>query len=121
LEEIGAEFIEVPRKVGFHPSDHHKFKSGDDIGKKPAVPAYNKDRLKKISETSAASEDDKAPFEESDSNKIITGMQVEHQRFGQGKVISIEGYGPSRKATVFFPAVGQKQLLLKFARLRIIE
>ncbi len=44
------------------------------------------------------------------------GMDVEHQLFGKGKVLKIEG----GKATVFFPKVGQKQLLLKFARLNIL-
>lgn len=44
-----------------------------------------------------------------------------HQRFGQGKVLNVEGKGDNRKATVFFPAVGQKQLILKYARLKIID
>jgi DNA helicase-2/ATP-dependent DNA helicase PcrA len=51
---------------------------------------------------------------------IQTGMEVEHERFGKGKVISLEGSGPNTKATVFFPGVGQKQLLLRFARLKIV-
>lgn len=121
LEEIDSAYIELPRKVGFHPSDHHKFRSNDDRAAKPALHGLGADRLKKENELPAASDENKIPFEESDGSKIVTGMQVEHHRFGQGKVISIEGYGPNRKATVFFPAVGQKQLLLKFARLRIVE
>jgi DNA helicase-2/ATP-dependent DNA helicase PcrA len=51
---------------------------------------------------------------------LQVGMMVEHDRFGQGKVLQIEGEGSNRKATVFFPAVGQKQLLLKFAKLRVL-
>jgi DNA helicase II / ATP-dependent DNA helicase PcrA len=47
-------------------------------------------------------------------------MQVTHERFGHGKVINVEGDGQNRKATVFFQSAGQKQLLLKFARLKII-
>jgi DNA helicase-2/ATP-dependent DNA helicase PcrA len=46
-------------------------------------------------------------------------MMVEHQRFGVGKVIKIEGVSPNKKATVFFQHAGQKQLLLKFAKLKI--
>lgn len=57
----------------------------------------------------------------SDTEAITTGMEVMHERFGQGKVVSIEGVGPNKKATVFFPSIGQKQLLLRFARLQIIE
>jgi len=44
---------------------------------------------------------------------------VEHQRFGNGKVLKVEGAGQNKKATVFFRAVGQKQLLLRFAKLKI--
>ena len=57
----------------------------------------------------------------SDPSSIVTGMQVTHERFGVGKVINIEGEGQNRKATVFFQSAGQKQLLLKFARLKILN
>lgn len=56
----------------------------------------------------------------SDPTSIVTGMQITHERFGVGKVINVEGEGQNRKATVFFQSAGQKQLLLKFARLKII-
>lgn len=52
-------------------------------------------------------------------DKIQSGMVVEHQRFGEGKVLKIEGIAPNLKATVFFQNTGQKQLLLKFAKLKI--
>jgi DNA helicase II / ATP-dependent DNA helicase PcrA len=51
-----------------------------------------------------------------DTSKIIVGAEVVHERFGKGKVLSIE----DGKATVFFPSEGQKQLLLKFAKLDVI-
>ena len=54
-------------------------------------------------------------------NKIQVGMTVEHGKFGRGKVMAVEGEGDSRKAIVFFDGVGQKQLLLKFAKLTIVE
>ena len=47
-------------------------------------------------------------------------MEVEHPKFGRGKVMLIEGRENDRKATVFFQGVGNKQLLLKFAKLRIL-
>jgi len=49
------------------------------------------------------------------------GMNVEHERFGKGKVINIEGKATDKKAMVFFEGFGQKQLLLKFAKLKIIN
>jgi len=59
-------------------------------------------------------------FAASDSNAIQAGMHIEHQRFGKGKVLHLEGEAPNIKATVFFQNVGQKQLLLKFAKLKIV-
>lgn len=49
------------------------------------------------------------------------GMDVEHEKFGFGKIISLEGTLPDVKATVFFQGLGNKQLLLKFAKLRIVK
>lgn len=54
-----------------------------------------------------------------DPDEINVGSEVLHARFGKGKVLSIEGNEQNRKATVFFPSAGQKQLLLKFAKLEL--
>ena len=51
---------------------------------------------------------------------IMPGMVVQHEKFGRGKVIAVDGAGDSRKASVFFEGVGQKQLMLKFAKLTIV-
>ena len=59
-------------------------------------------------------------FAPSDTSNLQVGMEVEHERFGFGKVISLEGKKPDVKATIFFKEIGQKQLLLKFAKLCII-
>ncbi len=119
LDEIDPAFIEFPKKVINHPSDHNKFRfDEDDFPVKKSTP-INTDRLKKIADSRQLSEEQE-PFESADSEKIQAGMQVEHQRFGKGKVLSTEGNGPNRKATVFFPVVGQKNLILKFARLKIV-
>jgi DNA helicase-2/ATP-dependent DNA helicase PcrA len=52
---------------------------------------------------------------------IAEGQTVEHERFGKGKVLKVEGNAPDLKATVFFPSAGQKQLLLRFAKLTVVE
>ena len=54
-------------------------------------------------------------------NDLMNGQIVKHFKFGTGKVINIEGTGGNRKATVFFKGIGQKQLLLKFAKLEVIK
>jgi DNA helicase-2/ATP-dependent DNA helicase PcrA len=59
-------------------------------------------------------------FVPDNTSGLKQGMEVEHQRFGLGKVTHIEGNGDSRKATVFFNDYGEKQLVLKFAKLRLV-
>ena len=54
------------------------------------------------------------------SGDIAPGVEVKHARFGKGKVLKLEGEEPNIKATVFFPSAGQKQLLLKFAKLEVL-
>jgi len=49
------------------------------------------------------------------------GNVIEHQRFGIGNVVRVEGSGENEKATVNFTNLGQKQLLLKFAKYKIIR
>ncbi|PYF68949.1 ATP-dependent helicase [Pedobacter nutrimenti] len=55
------------------------------------------------------------------ANAFQTGMDVEHEKFGFGKIVNLEGSLPDVKATVFFQGLGNKQLLLKFAKLRIVK
>lgn len=51
---------------------------------------------------------------------IQVGQQIEHERFGIGEVVRVEGSGENCKATVQFRNAGEKQLLLKFARFKVI-
>ena len=53
--------------------------------------------------------------------KLTEGMKVEHERFGTGTVKVLEGPYPNQKATVSFTGHGEKKLLLKFARLKILN
>ncbi|MBO6033960.1 MAG: UvrD-helicase domain-containing protein [Prevotella sp.] len=54
------------------------------------------------------------------ASELHEGCKIEHQRFGVGTVIKIEGTGENTKATVAFRNAGTKQLLLKFAKFKII-
>lgn len=60
-----------------------------------------------------------ANFEPSDTSALEEGMNVEHPKFGFGKVITIDISGASRKAKVNFDNFGEKTLLLCFAKLKI--
>ena len=51
--------------------------------------------------------------------QLDEGMTVEHDRFGYGRIVSIEGKGSDKKALIDFKGVGQKHLLLRFAKLKI--
>ena len=54
-------------------------------------------------------------------SKLVIGNIVIHERFGKGKVVSIEGSGGDRKAEIKFEKNGTKKLLLRFSKLRIIS
>ncbi len=83
--------------------------------KKPDSQNFLRNKLVHLSGSDKSQND----FTGDNPEKIQAGMVVEHQRFGEGKVLKIEGTPPNAKATVFFHNAGQKQLLLKFARLKI--
>ena len=78
---------------------------------RPSVPRH----LTKVSSTASSP---------STSGTQATGLQIgnviEHERFGVGKVVKIEGVGDNCKATVEFQHAGVKQLLLRFARFKVI-
>src|SRR5690606_12016233 len=85
--------------------------------------SFSKPKLKVIKTTSILPKAHvpSAGFEPSNTSTLQVGMEVEHLRFGFGKVINLEGNKSDIKATIFFKDLGQKQLLLKFAKLRIVE
>ncbi len=112
IDEIDPKYIDAPRKTPQQKMDNQwKVKT-------PPPPVQKKSlKLKKFEEKP---DDPFAPFSASDSDDICVGMTVEHQRFGLGKVLSVEGKGPNKKTTVLFDGVGKKQLLVQYAKLRII-
>ena len=81
----------------------------------PTVPG----NLKKVSlvsnNTSAASSG------QSSIRGISAGQMIEHERFGLGEVVKVEGTGDNAKATIHFRNAGDKQLLLRFARFKIVD
>jgi DNA helicase II / ATP-dependent DNA helicase PcrA len=84
----------------------------------PVAQALQRQRLTKVETATSIPASSSAPA--SDLSGLRVGAKVRHDRFGEGEVIAIEGDGGNAKATVAFTHFGQKQLLLKFARLTII-
>lgn len=67
---------------------------------------------------------DMSEFKPSPSSDIVVGMKVLHPKFGEGKVLSIDGINANRVATIFFKDVDtdqQKRIMLKHAKLQIID
>ena len=56
-----------------------------------------------------------------DLSKLKNGVIVKHDKFGKGKVIEISGDNFDKKAKILFENVGEKQLLLRFAKIEIIN
>jgi len=115
LEEINEQLIDKPRKAGIRrkatTEDFSKITGGSNLKSMQQATQQNQ---------SSANTSTGGDFEASDPETLQNGMEVIHQKFGKGKIVSIEGAGANRKATVQFAAYGQKQLLLKFARLKIV-
>lgn len=117
IEEVDEQYLNVPAVSSARPDPFAGGKSFDDARNRfyRQMPGgsggSNKKPLSEAERSSAA------PV---DISQIVAGVEVEHARFGKGKVLKVEGESPNAKATVFFPKAGQKQLLLKFAKLKVL-
>lgn len=112
VEEIDSQYIEMPRRNAF-PEAGTLPRAFFNAGKPTESPKRKVESTKRPA--GPAKVNTPAQIE-----SIMPGMKVQHEKFGVGTVQVIEGSGDSRKATVFFEGVGQKQLMLKFARLTVI-
>jgi|TARA_B100000959_G_scaffold73901_1_gene78583 DNA helicase-2/ATP-dependent DNA helicase PcrA len=115
LEELDAKFIE---KSEIKLSKKQKTKPSYQIFakiKKPKKSTFSVPRnLKGIN-----TED--SYIKPSSLGDMKAGAKVKHSRFGNGEVLKIEGEDANKKATVLFKGIGQKILLLKFAKLEIVQ
>jgi DNA helicase-2/ATP-dependent DNA helicase PcrA len=122
IEELDEQYVEFPRENNnrlFGEEETNTVKAKLNISKPQQQfvqrPVIGK-KLVKVNAAKKATSD----FDTESLRDLQVGMQVEHERFGSGKVINMDGEFPNNKATVFFDGVGQKQLLIKFAKLRIV-
>ncbi|MFP4025694.1 MAG: ATP-dependent helicase [Thiohalospira sp.] len=140
IKEVDEKYLDLPES--FYEAPQPSFTGYDDIfensskprfekkparlaGEKPGINATVPQASKKLIKISEAGK--KAAYNSTqnftpDSPDLIKeGMIVRHSKFGLGEIIKIEGTEPNKKAKVLFEVVGEKQLLLKFAKLKIIE
>jgi DNA helicase-2/ATP-dependent DNA helicase PcrA len=117
IEEVDEQYLSIPSVSAARPDPFARDRGFDQARSRfykqmpSANPGGTKKPLRDAERSSAP------PV---DASKIVPGVEVEHARFGKGKVLKIEGDAPNTKATVFFPKAGQKQLLLKFAKLKVL-
>ena len=113
VEEIDSEYLEMPalRRAASTATTLPRafFNAGKPSQATPKPQAAPKPRAAAV------------PNSPAQIGAIMPGMKVHHDKFGSGKVLQVEGNGDSRKAIVFFEGIGQKQLMLKFAKLTIID
>ena len=102
-------FDDAPKKIRFQKPIQRKRVEREQVKKTTFTPPKN---LKKVTQTSTGSN----LFDD----KITVGNIVEHNRFGKGEVIKLEGAGANKKAEIQFGTAGKKNLLLKFANLKVI-
>ncbi len=129
IDEIDPQYLDMPvekETAFFGTSQDLPFPAPKPKSQSAATPGVRisgvsqTDMFRKLSKLREAKKETDS-FEFSNPEEIQAGMLVEHQRFGRGKVLQIEGQAPDIQATVFFQNAGKKQLLLKFAKLRIVE
>ena len=113
LDEIDESLLDLPHKSHLKTAPEPDRSQTNQPNYRPA-----QRRLKSIQ---TAASDNNTHFQGDDTNALMAGMEVEHSKFGKGKVVSVEGTGPNKKATVFFNGVGNKNLLLRFAKLKILH
>lgn len=127
VEEIDPSYILKPRqrkssfpKIGDFPKPSQPRLFGDIPSEKKKEPAEPRN-VRHVVKTHSAPSGPTMGNSLEEINAIQPGMWVMHSKFGRGKVQSVEGSADSRKAIIFFNEIGQKQLMLKFAKLEIIK
>jgi Superfamily I DNA and RNA helicases len=129
IDEIDPQYLDMPvdkDSVFFGTNQELPFSAPKPKAQSASIPGVRtsgisqSDMVQKLSKLREAKKETDS-FVFSNPEEIQAGMMVEHQRFGRGKVLQIEGKAPDIQATVFFQNAGKKQLLLKFAKLRIVD
>ena len=126
LEEMNDKYLDWQNLVPVMPSNHSGL-SADLFGDAP-TPMYKKKTPITKKRLSSAVEQNLKPLKQAkittgDANHqtVEPGYTIIHDRFGKGKVVSLEGEPANVKATIAFETSGEKKLLLKFAKLRVLS
>ena len=130
IKEIDEHYIEnhiTKDDYVFKPMIDKDIFGGFDLPKKPVIQKYqatktntapSQNQLGKLRKINKI-ENPQSSSLATQIQQLDEGMTVEHDRFGYGRVVSIEGKGSDKKALIDFKGVGHKHLLLRFAKLKI--
>ena len=130
IKEIDENYIEnhiTKDDYVFKPMIDKGIFGGFDLPKKPVIQKYqatktntapSQNQLGKLRKINKI-ENHQSSSLATQMKQLDEGMTVEHDRFGYGRVVSIEGKGSDKKALIDFKGVGHKHLLLRFAKLKI--
>lgn len=115
IDEIDHSTIDKPARVkhSFIQSESTPAKSVHQIQNKVLVPGVG--TFRKLDNQGISDSVN------NDYTRFVPGVKVQHALFGIGQIVACEGNGPDTKATVMFDSVGQKQLLLRYAKLQPLE
>ena len=132
IEEIDEQFLDIQTPMDtyrykpmidsdiFGEPDKSKLRLKKPVsGTPPTMGKPSEEQLRKLRKLrpQAAS----APQTDELNGKLQKGMHVEHSRFGRGQVLNLEGAGQDQKAEIQFQTGGIKKLLLRFAKLKILD
>lgn len=129
LEYLSAPETNYRYKSSINPDifgdvDKSKLRTSKPIsGTPPKYLTEEKDRVRATHDIRKLKQVSSAPINKGDSLNLNLkeGLKVMHERFGQGKILNLEGAGADKKAEIQFEVGGIKKLLLRFAKLTIIE
>jgi DNA helicase II / ATP-dependent DNA helicase PcrA len=115
LREIDPKFLNYPQTGGKPFRESSQAPSRPVMRVEETVLRASSGNLKKLSKTVNVSN---TGITVSDSSPFLEGDIVQHERFGNGRIVSIEGQPPNTTAVVDFEKEGSKKLLLRFAKLK---
>jgi DNA helicase-2/ATP-dependent DNA helicase PcrA len=131
IEEIDSSFLEYLTPITenrykplldadiFDEVDHSKLRLKKPIaGRAPSGPTA--EQLRKLRRLRPVASDTDKNFNAKEAN-LEVGTIVEHVRFGKGKILKVEGIGADTKAEIDFENGGLKKLLLRFAKLKVVD
>ena len=117
LRDIDVCYLQLPRELTPREAAPRRFEAPQPTQRVHfASPAPAPANLRRVAAVPAAS-----AARSSGNQALQVGQLIEHERFGRGEVMQVEGSGENVKATIRFQHAGVKQLLLRFARFKVVE